>query len=95
MRFYNSLSPKIVYCVRNKTRAMYFCCAGLPGSAGVPAAQSSGPSNRGFFFTRHSQSVLVPACPAGTDRLWDGYSLLHITGNAKAHGQDLGECFFS
>jgi collagen type IV alpha len=74
---------------------MYFCCAGLPGSAGVPAAQSSGPSNRGFFFTRHSQSVLVPACPAGTDRLWDGYSLLHITGNAKAHGQDLGECFFS
>ena len=45
---------------------------------------------RGFFFTRHPQSVIVPDCPAGSHKMWDGFSLLHFTGDAKAHGQDLG-----
>lgn len=39
---------------------------------------------------RHSQSTIVPDCPPGQARLWDGYSLLYIEGNEKAHHQDLG-----
>jgi len=29
-------------------------------------------------------------CPPGTELMWDGYSLLFVQGNEKAHGQDLG-----
>lgn len=29
-------------------------------------------------------------CPPGTELMWEGYSLLFVQGNEKAHGQDLG-----
>lgn len=41
---------------------------------------------------RHSQSTQTPICPDGTEKLWDGYSLLFVMGNERAHGQDLGMC---
>lgn len=63
---------------------------GQPGLPGRPAAPGPGPKSRGFFFTRHSQSERVPICPKNSIPMWSGYSLLHVMGNAKAHGQDLG-----
>lgn len=39
---------------------------------------------------RHSQSEQVPGCEQGHIKLWDGYSLLYVEGNEKAHSQDLG-----
>lgn len=33
----------------------------------------------------------VPMCPQGMDKLWDGYSLLYVEGQEKAHNQDLGK----
>jgi len=30
-------------------------------------------------------------CPPGTEQMWEGYSMLFLQGNAKAHGQDLGK----
>jgi len=68
------------------------CFSGRPGAPGVPAVPSRPPPNRGNFFTYHSQSDVIPTCPENTIQLWSGYSLLHFMGNAKAHGQDLGEC---
>ncbi|EDO34165.1 predicted protein, partial [Nematostella vectensis] len=44
----------------------------------------------GFFLTRHSQTVRVPRCPEDRPPLWEGYSLLYVQGNERAHGQDLG-----
>lgn len=32
----------------------------------------------------------VPGCPDGTNVIYDGYSLLYVQGNERAHGQDLG-----
>lgn len=43
------------------------------------------------LFTVHSLSTEVPDCPAGTSRLWEGYSFLYMMADLKAHGQDLGE----
>lgn len=43
-----------------------------------------------FLSYRHSQNTEVPACPAGTRFLWNGYSLLNFHANARASGQDLG-----
>lgn len=63
---------------------------GRPGFPGSPAPPGPGPKSRGFFFTRHSQSERIPVCPRGSEPMWTGYSLLHVMGNAKAHGQDLG-----
>jgi integrin beta 8 len=59
---------------------------GEKGPRGFP-----GQGDFGFMLTVHSQSSAVPDCPAGTNRMWDGYSLLYIHGNERAHGQDLGE----
>jgi len=44
----------------------------------------------GILLVRHSQTSEVPQCEAGHIKLWDGYSLLYIEGNEKAHNQDLG-----
>lgn len=44
----------------------------------------------GFLITRHSQSTEVPFCPEGSNLIYDGYSLLYVQGNERAHGQDLG-----
>uniref|UniRef100_V9GVP0 Collagen type IV n=1 Tax=Ectopleura larynx TaxID=264052 RepID=V9GVP0_9CNID len=66
---------------------------GRPGDAGFtgPAGQSGAPAkSRGYFFSRHSQTITVPQCPDGTDLMWSGYSLLYVQGNKLAHGQDLG-----
>ncbi|PWA25190.1 hypothetical protein CCH79_00005266 [Gambusia affinis] len=40
-----------------------------------------------FFY----QSVQVPQCPAGSNQLWVGYSLIYLEGQEKAHTQDLGQ----
>ena len=70
---------------------------GLPGPTGPQGAKGyQGPRGRdvtidmGFVFARHSQSVSVPECPLDTVKLWDGYSLLNLHGNARASGQELG-----
>lgn len=48
------------------------------------------PCTHFFSLNRHSQTTLVPDCPVGTTRLWDGFSLSFIMGNGRAVGQDLG-----
>lgn len=69
---------------------------GLPGQIGPRGSQGrqgttgSVGYTRGYYFTKHSQSTDLPNCPAGTELMWHGYSLLYIMGNARAHGQDLG-----
>jgi integrin beta 8 len=47
----------------------------------------------GLMFVRHSQGSETPECPdrQGMIKMWDGYSLLYIEGNEKAHSQDLGK----
>lgn len=47
--------------------------------------------NTGFILAVHSQKKTVPECPRGTNKMWDGFSLLYIQGNERAQGQDLGE----
>ncbi len=64
--------------------------SGLPGSSGRDAPPGPVPKPRGFFFAIHSQTAQSPRCPDRTVPLWEGYSLLHIFGNAHAQGQDLG-----
>jgi len=44
----------------------------------------------GFIVVTHSQTTQVPPCPQNTRKLWEGYSLLYLEGNEKAHNQDLG-----
>ena len=68
--------------------------SGNPGLPGEPAPPGPPPRQRGYLITRHSQSILVPECPKGTAPLWEGYSLIHVTGDHKAHGQDLGKFKF-
>lgn len=74
---------------------------GLPGPPGVPgikgesgAKGTTGPSGgdylNGILLVRHSQSLEVPGCPQGMNKIWDGFSLLYIEGNEKSHNQDLG-----
>ena len=62
---------------------------GPPGSVGLPGPP--GEADFGFYVVRHSQTTNLPDCPAETVRLWDGYSLLYVQGNERAHGQDLGQ----
>ncbi|CAB0012722.1 unnamed protein product [Nesidiocoris tenuis] len=63
---------------------------GMQGARGVPAVAARRPPSRGFFFTYHSQTDMVPSCPQGSSELWNGYSLLWFTENHKSHNQDLG-----
>ncbi|KAG2464160.1 CO4A6 protein, partial [Polypterus senegalus] len=65
---------------------------GLPGkmgSVGLPGNVARG-FNIGYTLVKHSQSDLVPPCPLGMKKLWEGYSLLYVEGQEKAHNQDLG-----
>lgn len=64
---------------------------GPQGFAGSEGQHGQLASSRGFYFARHSQTTSIPQCPPGTDLMWSGYSLLHIQGNKRAHGQDLGQ----
>ena len=63
---------------------------GLKGRPGDPGPPATGTMKRGFIFTRHSQTTVIPSCPEGTAPLYSGFSLLFIQGNEQAHGQDLG-----
>uniref|UniRef100_A0A8C0J6Q0 Collagen IV NC1 domain-containing protein n=1 Tax=Chelonoidis abingdonii TaxID=106734 RepID=A0A8C0J6Q0_CHEAB len=60
---------------------------GLQGPPGPPGTPSVA---HGFLITRHSQTTDTPLCPQGTIRIYDGFSLLYVQGNERAHGQDLG-----
>lgn len=62
---------------------------GPAGSVGLPGPP--GEADFGFYVVRHSQTVDVPDCPLDTLALWEGYSLLYVQGNERAHGQDLGQ----
>ncbi|TKS93214.1 Collagen alpha-2(IV) chain [Collichthys lucidus] len=64
-----------------------------PGAAGRPGAPGSvGRSySIGYTLVKHSQDSQVPMCPQGMAKLWDGYSLLYVEGQEKAHNQDLGQ----
>lgn len=62
---------------------------GERGPPGLPGDSSGGPLT-GTLLVRHSQRSSIPDCPSGMDKLWDGYSLLYIEGNERAHSQDLG-----
>lgn len=63
---------------------------GIPGDSGRNGLP--GPTlPSGFMIVRHSQSTSVPTCPQGMSPLWDGYSLLYLEGNERAHNQDLGK----
>ena len=60
---------------------------GLPGTAGadgLDAPPGPRPKSRGYYFVMHSQSRVSPVCPDGTAEMWEGYSLLHIMGDAHA-----------
>ncbi|KAA8582741.1 hypothetical protein FQN60_006412, partial [Etheostoma spectabile] len=61
-----------------------------PVSLGLPGPPGSVSAAHGFLITRHSQAQEVPFCPEGTSLIYDGYSLLYVQGNERAHGQDLG-----
>lgn len=65
---------------------------GLSGQPGLPGSPGDIGSNylTGILLVRHSQAKSIPVCPNGMSKLWDGYSLLYIEGNEKAHNQDLG-----
>lgn len=61
---------------------------GLPGPPGPPGLSSAA---HGFLITRHSQTTDLPTCPSRTAVIYEGYSLLYVQGNERAHGQDLGK----
>uniref|UniRef100_A0AAR2J1Q2 Collagen, type IV, alpha 5 (Alport syndrome) n=1 Tax=Pygocentrus nattereri TaxID=42514 RepID=A0AAR2J1Q2_PYGNA len=63
---------------------------GVQGPQGSPGAPGLVSAAHGFLITRHSQSVDLPRCPDGTTPIYNGYSLLYVQGNERAHGQDLG-----
>ncbi|KAL0188559.1 hypothetical protein M9458_015658, partial [Cirrhinus mrigala] len=60
------------------------------GIQGPPGTAGSSSAAHGFLITRHSQTTDVPLCPGDTKLIYDGYSLLYVQGNERAHGQDLG-----
>jgi len=57
---------------------------------GRPGPPSRG-TGIGYTLVKHSQSSQVSMCPQGMAKLWEGYSLLYVEGQEKAHNQDLGE----
>ena len=63
---------------------------GNPGPVGPSGSPGSAPPS-GFLLVRHSQTTELPQCPVGQSKLWEGYSLLYLEGNERAHSQDLGE----
>lgn len=65
---------------------------GSPGKSGPPGPPGAvGRSHSiGYTLVKHSQDSQVPMCPQGMAKLWDGYSLLYVEGQEKAHNQDLG-----
>uniref|UniRef100_A0A3B5BCW3 Collagen, type IV, alpha 6 n=1 Tax=Stegastes partitus TaxID=144197 RepID=A0A3B5BCW3_9TELE len=67
--------------------------SGLPGAVGRPGSPGSvGRSfSIGFTLVKHSQNAQPPMCPQGMSKLWEGYSLLYVEGQEKAHNQDLGQ----
>ncbi|KAB1253474.1 Collagen alpha-5 chain, partial [Camelus dromedarius] len=60
---------------------------GLQGPPGPPGTSTIA---HGFLITRHSQTTDAPQCPQGTIQIYEGFSLLYVQGNKRAHGQDLG-----
>lgn len=65
--------------------------SGDPGPVGDRGP--SGPHktlNSGFLLVMHSQTNKAPSCPPDMNTLWEGYSLLYLEGQEKAHTQDLG-----
>lgn len=64
---------------------------GPDGLQGPPGLPGTGSVAHGFLITRHSQTTDAPFCPTGTSRIYDGFSLLYVQGNERAHGQDLGK----
>uniref|UniRef100_A0A3P9D780 Collagen IV NC1 domain-containing protein n=1 Tax=Maylandia zebra TaxID=106582 RepID=A0A3P9D780_9CICH len=62
---------------------------GNPGISGLPGMPGRSVSV-GYLLVKHSQSDQIPMCPVGMAKLWDGYSLLYLEGQEKAHNQDLG-----
>jgi len=65
---------------------------GMPGVNGKDGEECKVELNylTGNILVRHSQASRVPECGEGEEKLWDGFSLLYIEGNEKAHHQDLG-----
>lgn len=61
----------------------------MKGQPGLPCEQQPDYLT-GILLVKHSQTIEVPRCEPGHIKLWDGYSLLYIEGNEKAHHQDLG-----
>lgn len=66
--------------------------SGFPGTIGPRGIPGSvGRSHSiGYTLVKHSQSTQIPMCPQGMAKLWEGYSLLYVEGQEKAHNQDLG-----
>lgn len=62
---------------------------GPKGAAGLPCEQPEDYLT-GILMVKHSQTADVPKCFPGQIELWNGYSLLYIEGNERAHNQDLG-----
>uniref|UniRef100_A0A3P9LC79 Collagen, type IV, alpha 6 n=1 Tax=Oryzias latipes TaxID=8090 RepID=A0A3P9LC79_ORYLA len=75
------------------TGLLLFILSGPPGNIGLPGipGSSSRSISIGYTLVKHSQSEQVPMCPQGMPSLWNGYSLLYVEGQEKAHNQDLGQ----
>lgn len=63
----------------------------MEGERGPPGNDSDIMTD-GYLLTRHSQTTEIPTCPTGT-KMWEGYSILYLEGNERAHGQDLSKLF--
>ena len=66
--------------------------SGDEGPPGEPAEPARPIPKRGYVFTVHSQTDIVPQCPGNTRELWHGYSLLNYMDDKKSYTQDLGKC---